>query len=160
AAVEQNQRAIAGALPDQALAGLGSLFREHAEGLRGVAERSRPGENIGEGMPPSLDREGLAPARWHRDVEIARIGGNATPRSALAPELAADPPHAGPVVVDHLRDLAGGDVLIAWRGHLQRGRQIRPQLEAVHVPAGIALGHFLVENAAPGSHPLDVAGTK
>src|SRR5205823_5919114 len=35
-----------------------------------------------------------------------------------------------------------------------------PQLEAVHAASRIALRHFLMENAAPGGHPLHVPGTE
>ena len=36
--------------------------------------------------------------------------------------------------------------------------EIGPQLKAVHAAGGVALGHFLVDDAAAGGHPLDVAG--
>src|SRR5262249_21319733 len=35
-----------------------------------------------------------------------------------------------------------------------------PELEAVHVPAGIAFRHFLMDDAAARGHPLDVAGAE
>ena len=111
-------------------------------------------------MPLHLDRQRFAPARRHPDIEIARIGGNALDRAALAPEIAADDPHAGAVVIDDFRNVGGLDVLIARRRHLVRRRQIGPELEAVHAALGVALRHFLVENAAPGRHPLHVAGAE
>ena len=55
--------------------------------------------------------------------------------------------------------ISGGlHFLIARRGHLERRRKIRPQLEPVHAPALIALGHFLMDDPAPRRHPLNVAG--
>ena len=36
--------------------------------------------------------------------------------------------------------------------------KIGPQLEAVHAAACVALGHFLMNDAAAGGHPLHVAG--
>ena len=48
--------------------------------------------------------------------------------------------------------------LITRRGHLERGRKIGPELKAVHASGGIALGHFLMNDAAAGGHPLHVAG--
>src|SRR5205085_1133103 len=48
------------------------------------------------------------------------------------------------------------DVLVPRLGHLQARGQIRPQLEAVHMSARVAFGHFLVHDAAPGGHPLHV----
>jgi hypothetical protein len=46
--------------------------------------------------------------RRHRDVEIGGLGGDAVDRAALAPELAADDPGGGAVVVDLDRDVGGG----------------------------------------------------
>ena len=83
-----------------------ALLGQDAERLRGVAERSRALEDIGERVPVRLDRQGLAPARRDEDVEVARIGGDAVDRAALAPELAAHHAHAGAVVVDDLGNLA------------------------------------------------------
>src|SRR4029077_9757637 len=39
-----------------------------------------------------------------------------------------------------------------------RRREVGPQLEAMHTPGRVALGHLLVDDAAAGGHPLDVAG--
>ena len=64
------------------------------------------------------------------------------------------------VIIDHRRDVAGRHVLVARRGHLERRRQIRPELEAVHAAGLVALRHFLVDDAAARRHPLDVAGAE
>ena len=53
---------------------------------------------------------------------------------------------------------SGLHFLIARRGHFLRRRKIGPELEAVHAASRIALGHFLVDDAAAGGHPLHVAG--
>ena len=55
-------------------------------------------------------------------------------------------------------NVGGLHFLITRRGHLQRGGKIGPQLEAVHAAGVVALGHFLVDDAAAGGHPLHVAG--
>ena len=96
----------------------------------------------------------------HRDVEVARIGGDAFHRPALAPEVADHDPHARPVVVGDFGNVLREDVLVARLGHLQRRRQVRPQLEAVHAALRIALRHLLVQDAAAGRHPLHVAGAQ
>jgi hypothetical protein len=93
-------------------------------------------------------------------TERARIGGDALHRAALAPEVAADHAHAGAIVIDDLGNLRSLDVLVARRGHLQRLRQIRPKLEAVHAALGVALWHLLVHDAAARGHPLHVAGAE
>ena len=108
-------------------------------------------------MAVGLDRQRLALARRHRDVEIARIGRDAFDRALLAPEIAADDAHARAVVVDDFGNVLRRDVLVARRRHLQRRRQVRPELEAVHAALRIALRHLLMQDAAAGRHPLHVA---
>ena len=158
--VEQHQRAIAGLLADQDLVHAVGLLGQHAERLRRGAEIARALEHISEGMALELDRQRLALARRHPDVEIARVGGDALDRAALAPEIAAHHAHAGAVVIDDFGDFGGLDVLIARRRHLQRRRQIGPELEAVHAALLVALRHFLMQDAAAGRHPLHVAGAE
>ena len=93
-------------------------------------------------------------------VEVARVGGDAVDGAAPAPELAADDPHHRAVIVDDLGDLGARDVLVARRRHLQRRRQVGPELEAVHPARRVAVRHLLVEDAAAGGHPLHVARTE
>src|SRR5207302_541512 len=76
----------------------------------------------------------------------------------FAPELTADDAHACAVVVGDLRYGGRRNVLIPRVSHLQRGRQVRPELEAVHAALGITLGHLLMQDAAAGGHPLHVTG--
>ena len=109
-------------------------------------------------MPLDFHRQRLPLARRHRNIEIARIGGDAFDRAAAAPKIAAHHAHAGAVVVDDLGDFGGLDVLIARRRHFQRRRQIGPELKTVHAALGVALRHFLMQNAAARRHPLHVAG--
>src|SRR5205823_3366252 len=61
-------------------------------------------------------------------------------------------------VVGDLGDLRGFDLLVARGGHLEGRGEVGPELEAVHAAGGVALGHFLVDDAAAGGHPLDFAG--
>src|SRR5262245_4726892 len=159
-AVEQHERAVTGALADQGLSALAFLLGQDAERLRRIAERARSREHVSEGLPRGLDRESLAPARRHGDVEVTRIRRDPVHGTALAPELAANDPDAGAVVIDDFRDLRAGNVLIAGRGHLQRRGQVGPELKPVHAALRVALRHFLMEDPAAGRHPLDVAGTE
>ena len=62
------------------------------------------------------------------------------------------------VVVRNLGDIQGFHFLVAWRGHLERCRKVRPQLKSMHAAGRIALGHLLVNDAAACSHPLHIAG--
>src|SRR5207248_5654576 len=61
------------------------------------------------------------------------------------------------VLAHDFRNIVRQDVLIARTRHLQRRRQVRPQLKAVHAALRIALRHFLMKDAAAGGHPLHVA---
>src|SRR5207244_1287759 len=74
-------------------------------------------------------------------------------------ELATDDAHARAVVVGDLGYGVRRNVLVTRGGHLQRGREVGPELEAVHTPLGITLGHLLVQDATTGGHPLHVTGS-
>ena len=52
----------------------------------------------------------------------------------------------------------GFHLLVAGARHLERRRQVRPQLESVHAARRVALRHLLMDDAAARRHPLDVAG--
>ena len=108
-------------------------------------------------MALGLDLEGLAHTSRDEDIEVLRVGSDPIDRATPPPELANDDLHPGAVIVDHFRDRGRRHVLIAGRSHFQRGRQVGPQLEAVHLPALAGFGHFLVHDAAAGGHPLDIA---
>ena len=61
------------------------------------------------------------------------------------------------VIVGDLGNVVGLDLLISRSGHLEPRGKIRPQLESVHPSGSVALGHFLVNDAASGCHPLHIA---
>src|SRR5262249_10136197 len=46
---------------------------------------------------------------------------------------------------------------VARPHHLVCGRQVGPELEAVHGPALVPVGHLLVDDTAAGGHPLHIA---
>ena len=75
----------------------------------------------------------------------------------LAPEASAHQAHLGAVVVGDDGDVGRLHFLIAGIGHLERRGQVGPQLEPVHAPGLIALGHLLMDDSLAGGHPLDVA---
>ena len=97
-------------------------------------------------------------ARRNGHVDVDGIGGDAVDRASLAPEISADDADVGAVVVGDFGNFGGLHFLIARRGHFLRRGKIGPELEAVHAASRIALGHFLVNDAAAGGHPLHVAG--
>src|SRR2546423_6878190 len=157
AAIEQHERSISRFVRVRAIDATRQLV-DDAERLRGVAKRSRSGKHIREGVTGAIHRQSLSLSGRHRHVQVARVGGDTFDRSALAPELAADDANLRAVVVGDVGDVLRRDVLITRNGHLQPGWQIGPELKAVHAAVRIASGHFLVEDAAAGGHPLDVAG--
>ena len=88
---------------------------------------------------------------------INGIGRNSVDRSFLAPEFPAHHAHVCGVVVRNLRNIQSFDFLVAGLRHLEGGRQIGPELKAVHAALGIAFRHLLVNDAAARGHPLHVS---
>src|SRR4030042_6179828 len=80
-------------------------------------------------------------------------------RSLCALNLAANDFDFHTAACVNFRDLAHFYVTITRRHHLMRCRKISPKLKSSHITCFIALGHFLVDDAAPGSHPLNISGT-
>src|SRR5262249_19628460 len=81
-------------------------------------------------------------------------------RPSLAPELAADHPHLRAIVVGDLWNIGGQHILVARRTHLQRRRQVRPQLKSMHAAVRGAFRHLLVQDAASCCHPLHITAAK
>jgi hypothetical protein len=86
---------------------------QHAERIRGIAERGAPLEHVGKGVARDLNREDLATPSGDPDIQISWISGDPFHGATLPPELAAHDAHACAVVVDDLRDVARRDVLSA-----------------------------------------------
>ena len=57
----------------------------------------------------------------------------------------------------HLRYLVIGEPAVPGVHHLVGRREVGPQLKAAHGALFVALRHLLVDDAAAGRHPLDVA---
>ena len=108
-------------------------------------------------MPRRLHRQRFPPSRRHAHVDVNRVCRDAFDRPSLAPELPAHHAHLRQVVVGNLWNLGRFYFLVARCGHLQRRRQVRPQLEPVHATRLVPLWHLLVNDPAARSHPLHVA---
>src|SRR5215471_1682155 len=117
AAVEQHKRTVTGAFADDRFPRRGLFLGEDAEWTRSAGERTGSLEHIRKGMPRGLDRKNLATARGHRDVEIARLGGDTIHGSTLAPKLTADNPNPGAVVIADVGNFGARDVLVPRRRH-------------------------------------------
>src|SRR6185437_6214524 len=156
AAIEQHQRMIADGSHRVVFVASYALSQD-ALWPRSIAKLARTLEDVSEGVPRSLNLQRLAFACRHEYIDVIRVGGNAFHRSRLSPEASDNHADLCAVIVGHLGNLARRNVLITRVGHLQVRWQVRPQLKAMHPPDVVALGHFLVQNAATGCHPLHVA---
>ena len=156
ARAELDQRAVAREVADVDLLPVDFLLEQDAAGRGGIGEAGGALEDIGEGRAAGVDPEAAPAHGRHGDVEILRLGGDAVDRALAAPEGPHDHLHPGAVIVDHLGDVGAAHVLIARPGHLEVGRQVRPELEAVHLAARVARGHLLVQDARAGRHPLHI----
>src|SRR5262249_28889921 len=160
AGVEQYQRAVAYRFAHQQLLAVDLFLGEHTERPRRRRKTAIACENVRESVAFGFEFQFLTLAGRHRDVEVAWVGGDAVDRALLAPELAAHDTHARAVVVDHFGNLSRLDVLITRCRHLQRRRQVGPELKAMHAALRIALRHLLMHDAAARSHPLHVTGAE
>ena len=143
AAIEEDQRVIAGVVPGRGVR-IRRRLGQDPLWIRGVAEAAGAGENVGERVAPGLDLEPLPLTGRDRHVEVARIGGHPFDGPPLAPELTADDAHGSPIIISDLGDGARRDVLIPRVRHLQGRGQIGPELKAVHPALRIAPGHLLM----------------
>ena len=89
------------------------------------------------------------------DVQIKRQSAFALHRTGNAVTAAGDHPDLDPALLIFGQGGAG-NIAIPGRAHLVLGRQVQPELEAFH-QAFFLLGHFAVDDAAAGSHPLHIA---
>ncbi len=113
-------------------------------------------EYVGKSRVAVRQRNGDRRARLHGDIQVDRLGDHFGHGTGHAIELAGNHLHFDAVDRTHHRDVLGADVLVARRNHLVLGRQVHPQLEAPH-QAVFLLGHFRMEDAAAGGHPLHAA---
>jgi len=95
--------------------------------------------------------------RRHRDVKIRRIDNDILHRSHGPAGLAADDFHPDAALEGYRRNLPAHNPSIAGSHHLVVGGEVRPNLEAPHEAVLVTPRHFLVDDAAAGGHPLNVA---
>ena len=132
-------------------------FRRDGQRGGGVAEPAGAGKDVRKGL--MVRRHGnrlLFPGR-DRYIKEVRVGRHTIHRAALSGVFAVDDPDARAILLDHLGDGRGLDLLVAGRHHLERRGQVGPQLEAVHAPGGVPFWHLLMNDPAAGRHPLDIA---
>src|SRR5579872_1087422 len=127
--------------------------------IRSITERSRTSKHVSKSVACGLDFEALLFTGSDRHIDITRVRSNAFDWPFLAPELATDNAYSRTVIVCDFRDRAGRNVLVARVRHLERRRQVRPQLKTMHAAMLVALRHFLVKDAAAGGHPLHIPGS-
>src|SRR5699024_7072573 len=119
-----------------------------------------PGEDVGQAV------EVRAPRQVHpgagRDGRVQHRDGGGRDAGALVPvQVTGDDAYErAAVVAGQQGDLAGADVLVLRVGHLLRGGQVDPQLEAVEEAAlddEVLRRRLDVQQPGPGGHPLGVA---
>ena len=157
AAAKFNQGAVAREIADVQLLALVFLFQQHPAWAGAVGEFASAFKDISEGMAAGVNFESLFLFWWHKDVKVLRISGDAVHRPGFAPERPHDHLHDGAIVIHDFRNVVGFDVLVARRGHLESFGQVGPKLEAMHLALGVALRHFLMQDARPCGHPLHIA---
>ncbi|MBT9163066.1 MAG: hypothetical protein DDT27_01635 [Dehalococcoidia bacterium] len=127
------------------------------EGVPLRVEIPLPVHHVGEDLVPKSNRVLEGRFRRYRHVQILGIDDNVPHRPLYPADLAADDLHPDIALECHLRNLPAHDSAVAGIHHLVGGRKVRPELEPPHEAVGVTLWHFLVDDAATGGHPLDVA---
>src|SRR5215467_873845 len=156
AAVEERERAVVG-LPRRRRVSPFNPFGRYREGGRCVAELPISRKNIREGVSRRLDRDGFSQAWRNRHIEVNRVRRDPVHGAGRPPKAPADDANLGSVVVCDYWDVGRLHLLVTRRRHLERRREIGPQLESMHPSVLVALRHLLMNDPAPGGHPLDVA---
>jgi len=118
---------------------------------------SRTADHIGHGGIAWASRVGEGATGGQGNVEVFGVGADAGDRADGIADPAADDLDGGAGCHLNLGDFFWRDPSVAGRAHLFPGREIKPQLKAVHRPVCIALRHLLMDNAAARRHPLHVA---
>jgi hypothetical protein len=122
---------------------------------RGV-EVAFSGNNVGKGRVAAPDgMTEFGPGR-HRDIEVFRFGDDIPNRTRRAVNPTADDLHLDALGEGDLGDLGTLHIPVAGFHHLVGGREISPELKAVHATLVIPLRHLLVDDAAAGRHPLHI----
>jgi hypothetical protein len=91
------------------------------------------------------------------ETSALRIAHDVADRAFLPIDFSRDHAHRRALRGLHLGDLAVLHFLVARVHHLRARGQVAPQLEPGHAALAVALGHLLVDDAAPRRHPLHVA---
>src|SRR2546430_10297563 len=126
--------------------------------VRGLLAETRPAfEQVRKDRMIELDRVEKVRPRIQADVEVLRVHDHVLDGSADTVHIARHNPHPYASTGFDLRDLACFDLPVSRVHHLVRLRQVHPELEAAHAVL-VDLRHLLVDDPAPGRHPLDVTG--
>src|SRR5439155_2670564 len=104
-----------------------------------------------------LDRVNEIRSRVQANIAVLWVHDHVLDGATDTVHIACDDPHPHASDRLDLRDLAGLDFLVPWIHHLVRLREVHPKLEAAH-SMPVDLRHLLVDDPAPGRHPLDVTG--
>src|SRR5437016_2345546 len=104
-----------------------------------------------------LDRVNEIRSRVQANIEVLWVHDHVLDGATDTVHGACDDPHPHASDRLDLRDLTGLDFLVPRIHHLVRLWEVHPKLEAAHAMP-VDFRHLLVDDPAPGCHPLDVAG--
>ena len=121
-----------------------------------IGNRQLAAVDMHEGVVRRRQRLLEAGAGLEVHVQIEHGRGLALHGTGHAMAAAGDHANDGAVALP-LRHFVGRDVAVPGLAHLVARRQVEPELEALH-RAVFLFGHFAVDDAAAGGHPLHAAG--
>src|SRR5947208_1061905 len=104
-----------------------------------------------------LDRVNEIRSRVQANIEVLWVHDHVLDGATDTVHGACDDPHPHASDRLDLRDLTGLDFLVPRIHHLVRLWEVHPKLEAAHAMP-VDFRHLLLDDPAPGCHPLVVAG--
>ena len=159
-AAELHQCPVAGQVPNIDFLLCQRLLNQYAGRVGCCSKLSTALEYVGKGMAVRVNGKCFALARWNGNVQILGIRCNTINRTAYPFVVTNNDFNRSAIIVCQHRQVVGGNILVARCGHLQRTRQIGPQLKAVHLTVFVAVWHLLMQDAGACGHPLQITGTE
>src|ERR1700687_4320675 len=128
-----------------------------AVGIVLLAEDALTADHVREHRVPAWRWVSERLAGRNADVEILGAGDHVAHRPDHSAHGPGDDLDRRATGILYFRDLGALYPPVARDHHLVRGRQVGPELEAVHRAFRVALRHLLVNDSAAGGHPRHIA---
>src|SRR5665647_2352435 len=94
----------------------------------------------------------------YRDIKHYRLDDNITHRPLHTGDLTGHHLDLYAIFHGNFRYIGCFHLPVPGRHHLLAGWKVGPELETPHSARGALLGHFLMDDATAGRHPLHVPG--